>query len=92
MAAAAGTVPLEKKEVIKNLYESGIPEELLQSSLTLKSRLSLASYKKPEFTTAPMNLDQTWRKNFCLKACFIVVFPSFIALDRQSGYNRIPKC
>ena len=36
MAAAAGTVPLEKKEVIKNLYESGIPEEFIAIQLDLE--------------------------------------------------------
>jgi hypothetical protein len=29
MVAAADTVPSEKKEVIKNLYHSGIPEEFI---------------------------------------------------------------
>ena len=36
MAAAAGTVSSEQKEIIKNLYHSGIPEEFIAMQLDLE--------------------------------------------------------
>ena len=36
MVATAGTVSLEKKEIITNLYESGIPEEFIAMQLDLE--------------------------------------------------------
>ena len=46
MGAAVGIVPPEKKEIIKNLYESGIPEEFIANQLELEVPIVIGSLQE----------------------------------------------